>query len=59
MGTLHPVSVLEDVYTTPRPAVRAAGEAFALELHSGVPISMMSTSGATFKDMARAGGREI
>ena len=32
MPTLHPVSVLEDVYTTPRPAVRAAGEAFALEL---------------------------
>lgn len=32
MGTLHPVSVLEDVFTTPRPAVRAAGEAFALEL---------------------------
>ena len=32
MGTLHPVSVLEDAYTTPRPAVRAAGEAFAVEL---------------------------
>ena len=32
MPTLHPVSVLEDVFTTPRPAVRAAGEAFALEL---------------------------
>ena len=32
MPALHPVSVLEDVFTTPRPAVRAAGEAFALEL---------------------------
>lgn len=32
MPTLHPVSVLEDAYTTPRPAVRAAGEAFAVEL---------------------------
>ena len=32
MPTLHPISVLEDVFTTPRPAVRAAGEAFALEL---------------------------
>ena len=30
MPTLHPV--LEDAYTTPRPAVRAAGEAFAVEL---------------------------
>ena len=32
MPTLHPVSVLEEVFTTPRPAARAAGEAFALEL---------------------------
>ena len=32
MPALHPVSVLEDVFATPRPAVRAAGEAFALEL---------------------------
>ena len=32
MPTLHPISVLEDVFTTPRPAARAAGEAFALEL---------------------------
>ena len=30
MPTLHPV--LEDAYTPPRPAVRAAGEAFAVEL---------------------------
>jgi hypothetical protein len=28
-------------------------------LQSGVPISMMSTSGATFKDMARAGHNEM